>query len=398
MADNTELNSGSGGDTIRTDEIAGVKVPVSKVMLGADGTDDGMVSSATPMPVTGTLTAVTDITNTVTVDMGANNDVTVQGEDAENAAASANPVQIGGRYDATPRTLGDGDVGAVALDADGAVHVADGGNSITVDNSDLTTLAGAVSGSEMQVDVVAALPAGTNAIGKLAPNSGVDIGDVDVTSVVPGTGATNLGKAEDAVHSSGDTGIMSLAVRNDTLAALAGTDGDYAPLQVDASGAVYVANSDITTIAGAVSGSEMQVDVVAALPAGTNYVGKVRLTDGTDDATIRDVTGAVALDVAIVDGSGNQITSFGGSGGTSETDDAAFTAGSGFGTPAMGFSPQTLSIQVMLVFWRWTPRADCWYRLRPIMLASVAALSTRLTLHWAPHRLEHWLLRFVTTL
>jgi hypothetical protein len=42
----------------------------------------------------------------------------------------------------------------------------------------------AISGSEMQVDVVAALPAGTNAIGKLAANSGVDIGDVDVTSTV----------------------------------------------------------------------------------------------------------------------------------------------------------------------------------------------------------------------
>ena len=38
-------------------------------------------------------------------------------------------------------------------------------------------------GNELQVDVVAALPAGTNAIGKLAANSGVDIGDVDVTSI-----------------------------------------------------------------------------------------------------------------------------------------------------------------------------------------------------------------------
>ena len=46
------------------------------------------------------------------------------------------------------------------------------------------TIDNAISGSEMQVDVVAALPAGSNAIGKLAPNSGVDIGDVDVTSTV----------------------------------------------------------------------------------------------------------------------------------------------------------------------------------------------------------------------
>lgn len=40
-----------------------------------------------------------------------------------------------------------------------------------------------VSGSEAQVDIVGSLPAGTNAIGKLAANSGVDIGDVDVTSL-----------------------------------------------------------------------------------------------------------------------------------------------------------------------------------------------------------------------
>lgn len=54
-----------------------------------------------------------------------------------------------------------------------------------------------VAGSEMQVDVLtlpnvtigAAIPAGTNAIGKLAANSGVDIGDVDVTSCALPTGA-----------------------------------------------------------------------------------------------------------------------------------------------------------------------------------------------------------------
>lgn len=53
--------------------------------------------------------------------------------------------------------------------------------------------------------------------------------------------------------------------------------------------------------------------------------------------TTRGLTSSAALDVAIVDGSGNHITSFGGgSGGTSSTDESAFTAGSGFGTPAMG--------------------------------------------------------------
>ena len=52
--------------------------------------------------------------------------------------------------------------------------------------------------------------------------------------------ATNSEYAEDSVHTSGDVGQFVLAVRNDTLAALAGTDGDYAPLQVSADGALYV--------------------------------------------------------------------------------------------------------------------------------------------------------------
>ena len=46
--------------------------------------------------------------------------------------------------------------------------------------------------------------------------------------------------AEDTAHVTADWGTQVLAVRNDTLAALADTDGDYAPLQVDASGALYV--------------------------------------------------------------------------------------------------------------------------------------------------------------
>ncbi len=79
------------------------------------------------------------------------------------------------------------------------------------------------------------LPAGTNAIGKLSANSGIDIGDVDVTSVIPGTGATNLGKAEDAVHTSGDVGVMSLAVANVAQATFS-ADGDYTPFATDLAG------------------------------------------------------------------------------------------------------------------------------------------------------------------
>ena len=46
--------------------------------------------------------------------------------------------------------------------------------------------------------------------------------------------------AEDAAHTDEDTGNFVLGVRNDTLAALGGTDGDYVPFQMNASGALYV--------------------------------------------------------------------------------------------------------------------------------------------------------------
>ena len=67
------------------------------------------------------------------------------------------------------------------------------------------TLDNAISGTEMQVDVVAALPAGTNAIGKLAANSGVDIGDVDITSIAAGD--NNIGNVDIVSMPSTITGI-----------------------------------------------------------------------------------------------------------------------------------------------------------------------------------------------
>jgi len=137
----------------------------------------------------------------------------------------------------------------------------------------------------------------------------------NIDDIIPGVGATNLGKAEDAVHGTGDTGVMALVVRNDTLAALAGTDGDYAPLQVNASGALFIqegaamdvsaatvtttpaitgggteATAQRVTIAndstGVLSvddnGGTLTVDVGTALPAGTNAIGKLAANTGVD--------------------------------------------------------------------------------------------------------------------
>ena len=94
-------------------------------------------------------------------------------------------------------------------------------------------------------------------------------------------------KAEDAAHSSGDKGIMALAVRNDTLAALAGTDGDYAPLQVDADGGLFLAPLPAGSAAIGKLAANSGVDIGdVTLTAGTALIGKVGIdqtTPGTTD-------------------------------------------------------------------------------------------------------------------
>jgi len=76
----------------------------------------------------------------------------------------------------------------------------------------------------------------------------------------------------------------------------------------------------IALIPTALTGSgNFKVAILEAIAAGTNYIGKTRLTDGTTDAEVVPLTGYNAQAVAIVDGSGNQITSFGGSSSTTAT-------------------------------------------------------------------------------
>jgi hypothetical protein len=69
-------------------------------------------------------------------------------------------------------------------------------------------------------------------------------------------------KVEDVASVSGDSGIMTLAVRRDANTSLVDATGDYAPLQVDATGSLKVA-----IISGAGSGGTAMVDDTAFTPA-----------------------------------------------------------------------------------------------------------------------------------
>ena len=144
------------------------------------------------------------------------------------------------------------------------------------------------------------LATGSAAIGKLAANDGVDIGNVDVTSVVPGVAATSLGKAKDSALGATDTGVMALAVRDDTLTTLTPADGDYVPLRVGSTGKLHVTDANITACnTGAVvisSGTVTTVSTVTSLSQlggqainlgeGTIATGTQRITLATDDDAV----------------------------------------------------------------------------------------------------------------
>ena len=224
--------------------------------------------------------------------------IEVVGDAAENAAVAGNPVLVGGRYDSSGRTLGDGDVGAVALDADGAVHIADGGNTITVDgtvtanlgstdNAVLDAIAASLalldnsiaSGNELQVDIVGSLPAGSAAIGKLAANSGVDIGDVDVTSLPASTNTIEV--VGDAAEDAAVAGNPLLAGGRYDATQRTLDDGDAGALAIDPSGALYT--REYTGQDGAVYTTSSSDAIVP--PTGKAFIAITMLEDTTFDSS-----------------------------------------------------------------------------------------------------------------
>ena len=282
--------------------------------LNSEGTNGGSLPSSV-LVVAGydgaNIRAIkTDSTGEVAVDVSSIGTVTVTGTVSIGTALPAGTNNIGDVDIASALPAGTNSIGTVILGAGtAAIGKLSANSGVDIGDVDVTSLPSLPAGTNSIGTVI--LGAGTAAIGKLVANSGVDIGDVDVTSIVPGTGATNLGKAIQSAQGTTDTGVPALVVRNDTLADLSGADGDYAPLQVNASGALYTEvktsalpsgaateakqdviettlnsiEGDTSSLAGAVSGTEMQVDVVASLPAGTNNIGDVDIASALPAGT-----------------------------------------------------------------------------------------------------------------
>jgi hypothetical protein len=346
LADNVELDAGSGGATIATDDIAGAQYQRVKLIHGADGVNAGDVSAANGLPVqaaTGVAFPVTDNSGSLTVD---------------NAALAV----VGGGAEATALRV------TLANDSTGVVSVDDNGGSLTVDGS--VSVTGSVdtelpAAASITGDNIAAPTApsvytfgmvydganwdrapGTSADGtlvNLGANNDVTVtGSVSVTGSVAvtnaGTFATqvdgaaltalqlidNIVQTEDAAHSSGHSGVMNLAVRRDANSTLADTDGDYAPLQVDATGSLKVA-----IVSGAGSGGTASTDLAAfseGVSSGTPIMG-AKFTPSAlaagDKFGIACITPYRAIHVNLRDAGGSEVSV---GGGTQYTEDAVAAA------------------------------------------------------------------------
>lgn len=216
MADNIAVTAGTG-TTIATEDVAGVHHQKVKLEFGGDGAAT-LVSSSDPLPVVGT------------VDLGATDNAVLDAIEADTTAILADTTTIAG-------------------------------DTTSID-SKIPALGQALAAASVPV----VLPAAQ--ITTLTPPAAI-------------TGFATSAKQDTIIgHVDGIEGLLT-TIDSDTgtiATEVAGllTDTELRATPVPVSGTVAVTNAGLTTIAGAVSGTEMQVDVVGALPSGTNTIGAVK--------------------------------------------------------------------------------------------------------------------------
>src|SRR6187402_74336 len=117
MADNVTTNAGSGGDVVAADDISGVKYQRIKLIHGADGTNDGDVASANPLPVEDA--QLSDVATQTTLS-AINTKIPASPATAGNqTTANSSLTSIDGHVDGIEGLLGtiDTDTGNIATDA-----------------------------------------------------------------------------------------------------------------------------------------------------------------------------------------------------------------------------------------------------------------------------------------
>lgn len=166
----------------------------------------------------GRLRVITDIDN-VNIDFNSE-----KAEDSAHQDGDIGSFMLAVRRDTRPTDAAvsaDGDYAAFSVNASGELYVKD--------TDALTELQG----------IGTTLDSIDTAIG----NVETDIGNIDSNIGTINANISALTKDEDAPHSSGDSGIMALAIRNDSDVDLTNADLDYSGIAVDSVGRVKVVGS-----------------------------------------------------------------------------------------------------------------------------------------------------------
>jgi len=319
------------------DRLPGNSVDGALVNLGAN--NDVVVSGS--VSITGGVA--------VTQGTASNLNAEVQGDAAHDAPVTGNPVLMGGRAQATAPTdvSLDGDAvnawvlrngaQATALTAAGALIGGDAANGLDVD---VTRLPALVAGSANIGDVdVLTVPAPLSTTG-----GGTEATALRVTVANDSTGLVSVDDNGGSLTVDAPVGTpANVQVGDGTRTATVRDTGTSDSLNV---AIVDAAGAQITSFGG---GTQYTEDAVAATdPVGTQPVMTRRdaptaLVSANLDVVSQQATNFGAAYVQVVSSGGALIDSFGGSGGTAQADESAFTEGTTNMTPIGGVLNDTIT-------------------------------------------------------
>ena len=266
MADNFTINTVTGQVTLRATDNAGVlteHVIVESVAVadGGDVTMGATTDAAVTTDANGTVSAklrglvvlFVNFLSRLPAALGANGGLKVEG------VANGTPVHVS-LATAPALVAGTALIGNVGIDQATA-----NANEVVVKSGTVTAVTA----------ITNALPAGTNAIGKLAANSGVDIGDVDILSIAAGD--NNIGNVDIASALPAGTNLVGKAsVGNDTSAVYSGATALTPKFAV-----ISGATSGNNTVVAAVADKKIRVLALFAVAITAVTVRFESAADGT---------------------------------------------------------------------------------------------------------------------
>lgn len=320
MADNKQAGAAVGsGPTFATDEIGGVDYPRAKLVWGVDGTaTDASASNPLPVVQTGTPGLPTGAATAAKQDTEIASLATLAG------AVAGTEVQVDVLTMPTVAVTG---TFYQATQPVSATSLPLPSGAATAAKQPALGTAGSSSADVISVQGIAsgtAMPVSLASVPSHAvTNAGTFATQVDGAALTALQLIDDTVFAEDTAAQAADKGIQILAVRRDADTSLVGTDNDYAPLQVNAAGSLKVA---IT--AGAGSGGTAMADDAAFTPATTSITpvgGTYRSTlDAVDDgdAGAFAMTANRAVHVNLRDASGNELAA-----GAQYAEDAVHASG-----------------------------------------------------------------------